>query len=182
MLSADKLKELKQDRELTIGQLAGHLTRGNRTRKDAAAAVKNWQQGLFKPQPKADDIQSLATALGVEPHELMDWSSSCKYAPLSARKARLVTQLIVGRNVQDAIDLLKFTPKRAAHMVSKLLQTAMADADEQQADVESLIVKEARVDEAGRRLGTKQWIAKDRGRAHPIKKRACHIHIKVTQD
>ena len=90
--------------------------------------------------------------------------------------------MIVGRTVQDAMDLLKFTRKRAAPMVGKLIKCALADADEQQADVESLIVKEARVDDAGRRLGTKQWMAKDRGRAHPIKKRACHIHVTVTQE
>ena len=166
---------------MSAGQLAGHLVRGSRSRKAAVAAVRNWQKGLFKPKPTSEDIQSLATALHVEPRELMDWSSSCRYAPLSARKARLVTQLIVGRDVQDAMDLLKFTRKRAAPMVGKLLKCALADADEKQADIDNLFVKEARVDDAGRRLGTKQWIAKDRGRAHPIKKRACHIYVTVTQ-
>ncbi|MFC1652925.1 50S ribosomal protein L22 [Planctomycetota bacterium] len=182
MLSADKLKELCQERQVTVGQLAGHLVRGSRDRKAASTAAKNWKKGLFKPQPTKDDIDRMASALGVEANELMDWHCKCRYAPLSARKARLVTQLIVGRSVQDAIDVLKFTRKRAAPMVGKLLKCALADADEQQADVESLIVKEARVDDAGRRLGTKQWIAKDRGRAHPMKKRACHIHVTVTQE
>jgi ribosomal protein L22 len=37
------------------------------------------------------------------------------------------------------------------------------------------------VDDAGVRIGTKRWIAKDRGRAHPIRKKACHIHVTVTQ-
>ena len=62
-----------------------------------------------------------------------------------------------------------------------MLQTAIADADEQQADVDKLYVSEARVDNAGVRLGTKRWIPKDRGRAHPIRKQACHIHVTVTQ-
>ena len=60
-------------------------------------------------------------------------------------------------------------------------KAAVADADEQQADVDTLYVCEARVDDAGVRLGTKRWIPKDRGRAHPIRKRACHIHVTVTQ-
>jgi large subunit ribosomal protein L22 len=181
MLSADKLKDLCRERQMSVGQLATHLVRGSRSQKNCVAAIRNWQKGLFKPKPTSDDIESLATALQVEPQDLMDWSCSCRYAPLSARKARLVTQMIVGRDVQDAMDVLKFTRKRAAPMVGKLLKCALADADEKQADVENLFVKEARVDDAGRRLGTKQWIAKDRGRAHPIKKRACHIHVTVTQ-
>ena len=87
---------------------------------------------------------------------------------VAPRKARLVTQLIAGRPVQDALDILKFTRKRAAEMVSKALQAAIADADEQEADVDNLYVSEARVDDAGIRIGTKRWIAKDRGRAHSL--------------
>jgi large subunit ribosomal protein L22 len=117
----------------------------------------------------------------VEANEIAGWHSSYMYAPQSARKVRLVTQLIQGRKAQVALDLLKFTRKRAATMVSQALKAAIADADEQQADVDNLYVSEARVDEAGIRLGTKRWIPKDRGRAHRISKRACHIHITVTQ-
>ncbi len=182
MISAQKLKELCQEKKMGVAQLASHITRGSRDQKDAVRALRNWQKGLFKPKPTNQDIKSLATALGVEEAELCDWPSSCRYAPMSARKARLVTQLIVGRNAQEAMDLLKFTHKRASHMVSKLVKCAMANADEQQADVESLYVKEARVDEAGIRIGTKRWIAKDRGRAHPIRKTACHIHVTLTQE
>jgi large subunit ribosomal protein L22 len=101
---------------------------------------------------------------------------------MSARKARLVCQLISGRNVQDALDVLKFTRKRAAEVIRKILESAIANADEQEADVESLYVCEARADGAGRRIGTKTWIAKDRGRAHPIRKEASHIHITVAEE
>ena len=100
---------------------------------------------------------------------------------MSARKARLVAQLIAGRSVQDAMDILKFTRKRAATMIDKVLRSAVADADERQVDVDKLYVCSARVDDAGIRIGTKRWIPKDRGRAHPIHKKACHIHITVTQ-
>ena len=55
-------------------------------------------------------------------------------------------------------------------------------ADEQEADVDNLYVSEARVDQAGRRIGTKAWHPKDRGRAHPIRKQASHIHITVSED
>jgi large subunit ribosomal protein L22 len=181
MLSADKLKELCRERRMGIDALAGHLARGGFDKQKAVAAVKNWQKGLFKPIPRTEDIRHLATALSVEVNDLNDWCSSCRYAPVSAQKARLVTQLIAGQSVQGAMDTLKFTRKRAAGMIDKVLRSAVADADEQQAHVDSLYVSEARVDDAGIRLGTKRWIAKDRGRAHSIRKKACHIHITVTQ-
>ena len=181
MLSADKLKELFQTRQIDIKQLAGQLARPGFDDEEAVVAVKNWQKGLFKPKPSADDIRRLAAALSVEVNDLVDWRSSYRFAPISARKARLVTQLIVGRSVQDAMDILKFTRKRAATMIDKVLKSAVADADEQQADVDNLYVSCARVDDAGIRIGTKRWMPKDRGRAHPINKKACHIHITVTQ-
>ncbi len=181
MLSANKLKELCEQRRISIEQLAEQIVRGGLGRKEAVAAVKNWQKGLFKPLPRRDDIERLATALSVDVNDILDWRSSYRYAPLSPRKARLVTELITGRSVQDAMDILKFTRKRAAPMIDKVLKSAVANADEQQADVESLYVSIARVDEAGIRVGTKRWIPKDRGRAHPISKKACHIHVTVTQ-
>jgi large subunit ribosomal protein L22 len=76
---------------------------------------------------------------------------------------------------------LKFMNKRAAEMVNKVLKAAVADADEQQADVDNLYVSCARVDDAGIRIGTKRWIPKDRGRAHSISKKACHIYVTVTE-
>jgi large subunit ribosomal protein L22 len=181
MLSADKLKELCRQQQIGVDELASHLARGGFDRRKATVAVKNWQKGLFKPEPRAEDIRRLATALSAEVNDLVDWRSSYRYAPMSARKARLVTEMITGLRVQEAMDVLKFTRKRAATMIDKVLRSAVADADEQQADVENLYVSSARVDDAGIRVGTKRWIPKDRGRAHPIHKKACHIHVTVTQ-
>jgi len=181
MLSPTKLKEVSKRQGVTVEGLARGIVRGGMSIKDAVSAIKNWERGLMRPLPTAEDVRKLAEVLSVETPEISDWESSYQYAPMTARKVRLVTALIVGRPVQDAIDTLKFTRKRAASMVDKVLKAAMADADEQQADVDTLYVKEARVDEAGIRLGTKRWIPKDRGRAHPIRKKACHIHVTVSQ-
>ncbi len=181
MLSDRKLRQFCRQRKANVEQLAEQLVRAGLDKSAAVSAVVNWQRGLFKPRPRREDIKRLASAFGVEPNELTGWHSSYQYAPLSPRKARLVTELIVGRNVQDALDILKFTRKRAAEMISKVLQAAIADADEQEADVDNLYVAEARVDDAGIRLGTKRWMAKDRGRALPIHKKGCHIHVTVSQ-
>ncbi|HPF39241.1 MAG TPA: 50S ribosomal protein L22 [Phycisphaerae bacterium] len=106
------------------------------------------------------------------------FTSIHRYARISPRKARLVTQLIADRHVNEALDLLKFTPKRAAVMVDKVLRAAMADADEQEANVRELFVHEARVDEGPT---IKRFRPKDRGRAHPIMKRTSHIVVTVCE-
>lgn len=104
------------------------------------------------------------------------WTSIHRYARISPRKARLVTGLIAGRHVDEALDLLKFTRKRASVMVDKVLRAAMADADEQEANVRELYVHEARVD-GGPII--KRFHPKDRGRAHSILKRTSHIVVTV---
>lgn len=181
MLSAEKFKKLSHQKKMSVEQLADSIIRAGLSKKQALSAVKNWQKGLLKPAPRKDDIQKLADALAVEVNDISHWKSIYRYAPGSPRKARLVTQLIVGRGVQDAMDILSFTGKRAADMVNKTLKSAIANADEQQADVDNLFVTEARVDDAGIRIGTKRWIAKDRGRAVPMQRKACHIHVTVTE-
>jgi len=181
MLSPAKLKKVSKRQRVTVEQLARGLVRGGLGMKEATSAVKNWQRGLMRPLPHTEDVRRLAEALSVKANEIAGWHSSYMYAPQAPRKVRLVTQLIQGRKVKEALDLLKFTRKRAATMVDQTLKAAIADADEQQADVDSLYVSEARVDEAGIRIGTKRWIPKDRGRAHPLHKLACHIHITVTE-
>lgn len=182
MLSSKKFNKVCSKSKMSNDDLAGRIASGGFTRKAAVTAVKNWRKGLFKPQPTTENIEKLAEALGVDVAEISEWRSSARYAPSSPTKARLVTDLISGRNAQDALDVLKFEHKRAARMIEKVLACAIASADENAADVESLYVCEARVDGAGRRIGTKGWIAKDRGRAHPIKKQACHIHIAVSEE
>lgn len=181
MLSGKKLNKVCKERKIGDGQLADHLSRGDMSRDEALSAVRNWKQELYVPIPVREDVERLCSALGVEAGEISEWRVSYRYAPMSASKARLVTQMIAGREVQDALDLLTFTHRRAAPAVKKLLQSAIANADEQEADVDNLYVSEARVDQAGRRIGTKAWHPKDRGRAHPIRKEASHIHITVSE-
>lgn len=181
VLNAGKLRQLCNNRRLSGEQLAGQLVRAGLGRQQAMSALKNWQKGLLKPRPQKEDISRLASALSVEDNELVVWRSCCRYAPFSVSKARLVTQLIVGRSVQDAMDTLKFTRRRAAPAVNKVLKAAVADADEQQADVDNLYVLDARADDAGVRPGTKRWILKDRSRVHAIRKKACHIYVTVSQ-
>ena len=182
MLNVKKFNDICSEKKISLNVLASHLARGSRSQDEAETALDNWSRGLFSPAPNREDLEGLAGALDVTVQDISQWQASYRYAPMSARKVRLVTQLIKGRDVQDALDVLKFTSKRAAEAVRKVLQSAIANADEHEADVDNLYVSEARADQAGRRIGTKAWHPKDRGRAHPIRKEASHIYVVVAQD
>jgi large subunit ribosomal protein L22 len=87
-----------------------------------------------------------------------------------------MTDLIRGRDVQEALNVLKFMPQRAAVLVSQVLTSAVANANEAEAAVDKLYVETAKVD-AGPTM--KRFRPKDRGRAHPILKRTSHITVVV---
>jgi large subunit ribosomal protein L22 len=102
-----------------------------------------------------------------------------RYARIAPRKVRLIADMIRGLDVQDALNVLKFTPNRAAPMISKVLTSAVANANEGEADVEVLVVQEIRVDEGPT---MKRFRPKDRGRAHSILKRSSHITVAVAEE
>lgn len=108
----------------------------------------------------------------------MAWRATHRYARISERKARLVADLIRGRRCDDALTVLRFTHKRAAVMVNRVLKAAMASANEAEAPMAELFVSEARVD-SGPII--KRFRPKDRGRAHSIQKRTSHIIVAVEQ-
>lgn len=101
-----------------------------------------------------------------------------RFARVSPRKARLVIDLIRGRHVNEAQDILRFTPKRSCPLVDKVLRSAIANANEQEADVRALWVVEARVDQGPY---MRRWRPKDRGRAHQILKRMSHIIVELEE-
>ncbi|UYV14187.1 MAG: 50S ribosomal protein L22 [Phycisphaera sp.] len=96
----------------------------------------------------------------------------------STQKARLVADLIRGKTVDEALNLLNFSQKRASDNMSKALNAAIADAELADADVTELFVVESRVDEGPH---IKRFRPKDRGRAHPIIKQTSHITVGVQE-
>jgi large subunit ribosomal protein L22 len=110
--------------------------------------------------------------------ESANWTAKHRYARISARKARLVMAMIRKMNCDRALDVLSFDNHRATGMIVNVLKSAMANANEAEADMARLFVKEARVDEGPY---YRRWRPKDRGRAHPIAKRTSHMVITVAE-
>jgi len=105
----------------------------------------------------------------------MEAHAITKFVRLSPRKVRLVVDQIRGKGVEEALNVLKFTPKRSAAIIAKTLRAAVANAENTQSvDVDRLFVKRAMVDEAGM---WKRFTPRAQGRATRIRKRLSHITI-----
>ncbi len=108
----------------------------------------------------------------------MAYVSKWRFARITARKARLLTDLIRNKPVDEALDLLKFNKKRGAIMVAKVLKSAIANADAKEADTETLFVSKSFCDDGPI---MKRFQPKDRGKSFSIFKRLCHITIEVEE-
>jgi len=103
--------------------------------------------------------------------------ASVKYVRMSPRKARLVLDLIRGKHVEEARRILKFTPKSAATDIGKVLDSAIANAENTlRTAPDTLWVSECYAD-GGPTL--KRFMPRAQGRAYRIRKRTCHIHLTV---
>ena len=105
--------------------------------------------------------------------------AEAKYVRVSARKARLVTEHIRGRSVPEARTVLAFTDRAVAKEIEKVLHSAVSNAEANHGLIgDELFVSTVYVDEGPT---IKRWRARARGRVARIRKRTCHITIKVAQ-
>ena len=105
-----------------------------------------------------------------------------RYARVSAQKVRLVADLIRGRDVSEAIDMLTFTHKKSAPMIRKLVESAVANAevaakrDALDLDSDDLFVKTILVDQGP---SLRRFRPRAQGRATRILKKTCHINVEL---
>ncbi len=110
----------------------------------------------------------------------MEARAEARYIRVSPQKARLVVDLIRGRNAGEAINILRATNKRIAPAVEKVLRSAIANAENRSADVDvdKLVVSEAYVNEGPR---MKRVRPAPMGRAYRYQRRLAHIAITVAE-
>ena len=105
----------------------------------------------------------------------MAYEAVHRFARISPQKARLVADLIRGKYADEAIEILKYQPQRGARMLEKVLQSALANAeDRREPNLSNLTVVDVRID-AGPMF--KRMRAKARGMSAIIKKRTSHIRV-----
>lgn len=109
----------------------------------------------------------------------METQAVLRGARLSAQKGRLIANLIRGKSVAEALDILTFSPKKGADLVKKVLESAIANAEHNNgADVDELTVSTIFVDEG---MTMKRIRPRAKGRADRILKRTSHITVKVAE-
>lgn len=108
----------------------------------------------------------------------MEARATAKYIRMSPQKARLVIDLIRGKNAGEAINILKFTKKRASHEIEKVLRSAIANAEQksEHLDVDRLVVSEVFVGDGPR---AKRIRPAPMGRAYRYQRRMSHITVVV---
>ena len=110
----------------------------------------------------------------------MPFEAKHRFARISPRKARLILDLVRGRDVDDAISILKFSKQRAAVLVEKVIRSAVANSTEQSAAPtrNTLYVAKAWADPGPI---IKRFQPKDRGKAYPINKRTSHLVVAIDE-
>jgi large subunit ribosomal protein L22 len=107
----------------------------------------------------------------------MQVSAILRGTRLSSQKARLVADLVRGKRVDQALNILTFSPQKAAFTIKKVLESAIANAEHNEgADIDELVVKTIYVDQ-GPTL--KRFTARAKGRGNRISKPTCHITVTV---
>jgi large subunit ribosomal protein L22 len=106
--------------------------------------------------------------------------ASANFAKIAPRKARMIVDLVRGRDAAEALQLLQFTPKAGAPVVQKLLESAVANARQVGADLDKLFVSKATVDKAPNKF-LRRWRPRAMGRATRVTKGVSHIHIELDQ-
>ena len=107
----------------------------------------------------------------------METKASVRGVRLSVDKGRLVADMIRGKKVDQAISILTFTPKKAALIIRKAVESAVANAEHNDgADIDELKIKSIYV-EQGTTL--KRFAARAKGRGNSISKPTCHVYVTV---
>ncbi|MFQ5664232.1 MAG: 50S ribosomal protein L22 [Terriglobia bacterium] len=146
-------------------------------KKKKPAAGRKKAAGRGKPRRPRLFRRPAPTPVGAAPVEAR---ALARYVRVSPQKARLVIDLIRGRNAGEALSLLRFTKKRAAKPIEKVLRSAIANAEQKSetVDVDRLYVKQAVVNEGPR---WKRVRPAPYGRAYLYQRRTSHIEVAVAE-
>ncbi len=106
--------------------------------------------------------------------------ASANFAKIAPRKARMIVDLVRGRDAAEALQLLQFTPKAGAPVLQKLLESAVANARQVGADLDKLFISKATVDKAPNKF-LRRWRPRAMGRATRVTKGVSHIYLELDQ-
>lgn len=111
-----------------------------------------------------------------------EFTARHRFAHITARKARYVADLIRGRGVNEALELLQFTPNRGATFYGKVLRSAIANASQDEdVNINRLVISKCTADDGPLLQGRMRYRPGPQGRAMPFSKRLSHLTVKVSE-
>lgn len=114
--------------------------------------------------------------------ETREFVAKHRFARITARKARRIADLIRGKSVNEALELLNFAPQRGAGFYLKALNSAVANASQDEnVNVNRLVITECRADDGPLLNDRLRWRPGPQGRAMPFQKRLSHLTVKVSE-
>ena len=115
----------------------------------------------------------------MEETAVLEAKATLKYARISARKVKIVADLIRGKNVDEALAIVKFTPKASSEVIDKLLKSAIANAvNNHHMDETKLVISEIYANQGPT---MKRILPRAKGSADRIRKRTSHIKVVLTE-
>ncbi len=110
----------------------------------------------------------------------MEAKAIAKFIRVSPRKTRIVAKNVVGRPVEDALNILRFTPQKGAQVIREVMRSALANAEHNtNMNVDALVVKEILVNEGPT---WKRFMPRAQGRATAIRKRTSHVTVILAEN
>lgn len=144
---------------------------------DAAKAESKTKSGAkAKSEAKVERDEPVEEAVD------SSYAARHRYARITARKARLIADLIRGRSVNEALEVLQFQHKRAASFYNKLVRSAMANANQNEGvNVNRLVITDCRADDGPMLQNRMRFRPGPQGRAMPFKKLTSHLTVVLTE-
>jgi len=138
----------------------------------SAEAAKTAEGSKPEAAPKAPARKARPAGPAPGPH------AHLRFLRVAPRKVRLVADEVRGKKVGDALALLKYTPQAAAEHLSKLLRSAVANAEQKggRVDVDALFVKTLTVDQGPK---MRRFMARAMGRAYRVEKKTSHVYVEL---
>jgi len=111
-----------------------------------------------------------------------EYRASHRFARITQRKARFVADMIRGRSANEALEILEFSPRRAAHYYLKVLRSAVANASQDESvNLNRLYVTDCRADDGPMLNNRLRYRPGPQGRAMPFAKKTSHLTVKVSE-
>lgn len=126
-------------------------------------------------KPKKDKARAAARKQARQEGPAMAHLSATR---ISARKMRVLADMVRGMPVEQALTALAFQPRAGAPILKKVIDSAVANADQRKMDIDKLVVADVQIDKAG---VMRRFLPRAHGRATPFRKQLAHVHVALVE-